>query len=111
MSAVEAELRARMGLPTPVPPAPPAAVPPAPQAAASVFAAATQAAVDAGAPAAPNTFGELMLWVTPYMTAGKLSNTGLQEVLNLYGVAKLPELITKPDLVPAIYAHLAASLA
>ena len=114
VAQVEAELRAKLGLAAPTPPAPPApATPPAPIAAASPFAAGTAAAVEAGQPAAPATFGELMLWVTPKMTAGKIDNTGLQEVISHYGPKSLPELITHPDvakLVPLIHAHLAATL-
>jgi len=111
VAQVEAELRARVGLPAAAPVAPPApATPPAPPSAASVFATGVAAAVEAGAPAAPNTFGELMLWVTPKMTAGKLDNAGLQGVLTAHGVASLPALIAAPDKVPAIYQHLAAML-
>ena len=110
LAAVTAELIAKHGIAVRTPAPAPAVAPIPPVVPNSAFAAGALAAAEAGQqpPVAPNTFSALMLWVTPYMTKGLLTNAGLQEVLNVYGVSKLPDLITQPTLVPMVYEHLVA---
>lgn len=111
VAAVQAELRATLAAPAvppgtppavaPTPPAPPVAPPPAPPAPAVV----PQApAVPQGAD--PQTFEALMPRITAAVMAGTLPQTALLGACNAYGVATIPLLQTRPDLVPTIWAYL-----
>ena len=128
VAQVEAELRQVMGIPAPAPAAPPAV--PAVPVVNSVFAAGAAAAglpppvlvpppveapvsqPPAEAPAAglPQTFGDLMLWLTPHMPH-KVTPEKLNETLGAFGVPSLNALISRPDLVPAIAATIQPLLA
>jgi hypothetical protein len=112
LARVTAELR---GLPAPAvvaaPPAP--AAPPVPPAVISPAAAALPAQALAAAPAAPRiiTFGELMVKLQAPMVSGQLPREKLSEVLARLGCPTgIPELVHRPDLVPAADAELCTML-
>jgi hypothetical protein len=125
VTRVEAELRSIMNLPPPAPPsapatppAPPAAPPPPPVAATPPAAAPAPPAPPAAAPAPPAasggvaTFSQLMAWVGPAMSAGRLTGAKVEETMrNLgivdgSGVGQLALLAARPDLVPGAYTAL-----
>lgn len=105
VSRVETELRKAMGIAAP-PKVPP--VPPPPLAAASIFAQGIAAAPPADA--APANFGELMLWATPLMLAGRLPNASLMGSVTAEGLSSLNDLIVRPDLVAPVHARMLAAL-
>jgi hypothetical protein len=87
--------RKRRGVETAVPPPPPAAdsaaVPPAPVTA---------------APNWPATVQELMPLVTRAMVAGTLTPAAIGEACRSVGITALPDLATRPELIPAMCAAL-----
>jgi hypothetical protein len=123
VSAVEAELRARVGLPVaPVPVAPPAPVVP-PGVPNSVFALGAVAAPVVAPPApvapvapvtpapGPATFQDLMVWVTPHMTSQALPAVTVEQlhaVMAQHGVVGFPALIADPTKVPLVAESLRA---
>lgn len=129
---VEAELKATMAAPaaaapeasSPTPPPAPEPSSPAPEASAPSAPAAPAPAPtpEAPAPAAPEaasptpppaapaqgsiTFPELMQKVTGATSAGKLNNETINYVLQEHGIASLPLLAARPDLLPSVAAKL-----
>lgn len=126
VAAVTQELRALLAVPVPTtvpaaaPPPPPVPVaPPAPDAGAAVVppppvAPAPPPPPPAAAPAStdPQNFVQLMGWVGPLSTQGKLSADTISAVLIAHGVkdangvGQLTLLMQRPDLIPAVYADL-----
>jgi hypothetical protein len=117
VATVQAELRGAMAAPAPAsfvppvpgvtaaPPAPPA--PPAPAAAAPVPPAPPAPAAPA-APAAegPMTFPVLMQRITTGVASGALNQQSVLAAVQGAGLASLPLLATRPDLVPTVAAAL-----
>jgi hypothetical protein len=122
VAQVEAELRARAGLPVAaavpaapiVPPGVPNSVfalgavlaPPAP-----VAAPATPVAAPAAPAATPLTFQEMMIWVTPHMTGQALPAITVQQLhesMARHGAQDFPALIASPDKVGLVAADLRA---
>jgi len=111
VARVEGELRSIMNLPPAAPPsavAPPPPTTPAPPAT-------TAAAVPPPPPTAAtgvSTFSQLMGWVGPSLSSGRLSATAVEETLrnlgivDATGVGQLALLASRPDLVPGAYAAL-----
>ena len=58
-------------------------------------------------PASPATFMELMTRCGPMLAQGKLSQAVLTEAAQSVGLANLPLLSTRPDLVPSCWAYIA----
>ena len=118
VAGIEAELRALMAVgkpqtvataPAPVtvttataaptPPAP--AAPPAPDAAPAVPAPAVPGA-------APSTFAELTKWLMGHINAKNLEQSHVQVALREIGLKSLPDLNTRPDLIPVFTAKIEA---
>lgn len=97
---VKAELRAAMS--APVPPAPPAETPPAPLAEAPP-------AVPPAPPSddlPPVSFAGFVQAVTKKQAAGLLTVQEVNEVCAKHGLAQMPLLVNRLDLIPAIYEEL-----
>lgn len=112
---IEAELLELMKVPAPTAPVADAPKPdPTPSATAAPAPVAPQAptapvAPTASAPASttPKNLGELMLWAQAEIAAGRLADlNAVTTAAKAAGVAALPLLGTRPDLVPVVYAAL-----
>lgn len=118
-AAIEAELRAVMGLPAAVAAAPVAPVPPAPPAAAPVAPVPPVVPVAPVAPLAPppltaaqvTTFAQLMALITSYVSAGKWTHPETQAICAAQGIPALPLLASRVDLIPQVAASIAAAVA
>lgn len=115
VATVEAELRALMAIPAPaaapVPPPPPPAAP-LPPAGAVAPAAPASAPVPPPPPAAPavagapQTFAQFMQWLGPKLTAGTLARETVLEAAKAEGLPSVEKLVSRPDLIPLVYARL-----
>lgn len=110
VAQIEAELRELMAVPAGGAPAPDTAttataaptppVPPTP----SAQAAAPVPPAPGAASAEPTTFAELMRWVTGHVGAKNLEQSHVQVALREIGLKSLPDLNTRPDLIPTFVA-------
>ena len=60
-------------------------------------------------PPSPSTFADLMIWLTPVMTLGKITQP--QMIQALADLGGLPGLATRQDLIPMAFARLHALVA
>jgi len=105
LAQVEQELRAVQALPVSSPAATPS-VPSAPTIIVAPFGQEPYEVPSAPpAPAMPQTFVQLMQYVTPKLVAGTLTQVRLQEIVGALGLPHLAALGTRPDLIPAVYAE------
>ena len=121
---VEAELLQLMAIPAnPSAPKPPTDGPSTPVAPTAPTPTAPSAPDPAAAPTAPpaplataqvstipKNLGELMIKAQAAVAAGRMAMLELTEAVKAEGIAALPLLGTRPDLIPAVYARLAEKL-
>lgn len=108
---VEAELRAAMGVPAPVPAAgtvpaaptaAPAPVPAAPETGAPAAPPAPAGGTTAASPSSPTTFPEFLLRVTAEVGKGTFSQADVIAACQAIGVPSLPALGARVDLIPSV---------
>lgn len=114
---IEAELRALMALPAgatapnvapvaPTTPVAPAAAPAAPESPAAPTAPPAPPAPAPASNGVPTNLGELMIKAQQAVNAGRMQMVDLTLAAQELGIAALPLLGTRPDLIPAVYEKL-----
>lgn len=112
---IEAELRALMAVQAPAPnvapaapttPVAPAAAPAAPESPAAPTAPPAPPAPAPASNGVPTNLGELMIKAQQAVNAGRMQMVDLTLAAQELGVAALPLLGTRPDLIPAVYEKL-----
>lgn len=125
-ASVEAELLQLMAIPATAAPKPPTdgpSTPVAPTAPTPTASPAPEPVTSPVAPVAPpaplataqasttpTNLGELMIKAQAAVAAGRMAMTELVDAVKAEGIAALPLLGTRPDLIPAVYARLAEKL-
>lgn len=99
---IEAELRATMAIPTPLPAVP--SVPRPPSAPAVAPSIPLPPAATGSTPSDPTDFASLIAVLTPRLTPDRMPK--IFEIVQSFGLPGLPALQQRPDLVPAVWAKL-----
>lgn len=97
---IEAELRATMAIPAPLPAVPSVSQPPS----APVVAPPTAIPLPPAAATDPTDFASLIAVLTPRLTPDRMPK--IFEIVQSFGLPGLPALQQRPDLVPAVWAKL-----